>query len=43
MFFDVDGNTFDAPASYDIVNFVVSTKLSVIFWYLNAWAYYSKG
>ena len=25
-FFDIDGNTFDAPASYDIVNFVVRIR-----------------
>ena len=34
MYFDVEGNTFDAPASYDIVNFVVNF-LSFCFAYLS--------
>eukprot|EP00112_Aurelia_sp_Birch-Aquarium-sp1_P017721 Seg4137.2 transcript_id=Seg4137.2/GoldUCD/mRNA.D3Y31 product="Glutamate receptor 3.1" protein_id=Seg4137.2/GoldUCD/D3Y31 len=32
MYFDVDGNTLDAPASYDIVNFVDGTLINVGSW-----------
>ena len=35
MFFDIDGNTFDVPASYDIVNFVVSISTVFIIISLN--------